>query len=88
MIILPKTPLSVRWKNPIKLGEQFLLVPAGAKHNVINTSATEALKLYTIYSPPNHKDAVIRHTKEEAETNKEEFDGTTTEQQVLIRIFL
>jgi len=58
-----------------------VMVPSGAKHNVINTSATEALKLYTIYSPPNHKDGVIRQTKEEAEAeaNKEEFDGVTTE---------
>jgi len=56
-----------------------VMVPSGAKHNVINTSDTEALKLYTIYSPPNHKDGVIRQTKEEAEANKEEFDGVTTE---------
>jgi mannose-6-phosphate isomerase-like protein (cupin superfamily) len=58
-----------------------VIVPAGAKHNVINTSNTEALKLYTIYSPPNHKNGIIRKTKKEAEAeeNKEEFDGTTTE---------
>jgi mannose-6-phosphate isomerase-like protein (cupin superfamily) len=58
-----------------------VIVPAGAKHNVINTSDTGALKLYTIYSPPNHKDGVIRQTKKEAEAeeNKEEFDGITTE---------
>ena len=58
-----------------------VIVPAGAKHNVINTSDTGALKLYTIYSPPNHKDGVMRQTKKvaEAEENKEEFDGTTTE---------
>lgn len=56
-----------------------VVVPAGAKHNVINTSDTVALKLYTIYSPPNHEDGVIRETKEEAETNEEMFDGTTTE---------
>lgn len=56
-----------------------IIVPAGAKHNVINTSDTEALKLYTIYSPPNHKDAIVRKTKEEANTHKEKFDGDTTE---------
>ena len=56
-----------------------VIVPAGAKHNIINTSDTGALKLYTIYSPPNHKDGVIHQTKKEAETDEEKFDGTTTE---------
>src|SRR5512138_1146204 len=46
-----------------------ILVPAGAKHNIINTSATEPLKLYTIYSPPHHKDGIVRATKAEAEAN-------------------
>lgn len=57
-----------------------VIVPAGAKHNVINTSDKEDLKLYTIYSPPNHEDGIIRRTKNEAETIKEKFDGRTTEQ--------
>jgi len=56
-----------------------IVVPAGAQHNVINTSETEELKLYTIYSPPHHKDGIIRATKEEAETDSPEFDGITTE---------
>ena len=56
-----------------------VVVPAGAQHNVINTSETEELKMYTIYSPANHKDGIVRATKEEAESNKEEFDGQTTE---------
>ena len=58
-----------------------IIVPAGAEHNVINTSATEDLKLYTIYSPAHHKDGIVRATKEEAEKkeNEEEFDGVTTE---------
>ncbi|MEI6222783.1 MAG: cupin domain-containing protein [bacterium] len=56
-----------------------IIVPAGAKHNIINTSDTQPLKLYTIYSPAHHKDAIIRPTKTEAEQNQEEFDGTTTE---------
>lgn len=56
-----------------------VIVPAGAKHNVINTSATEELKIYTIYSPPHHKDQIVRKTKAEAEANEEEFDGKTTE---------
>ena len=56
-----------------------VIVPAGAKHNVINTSGTEALKLYTLYSPPDHKDAIVHQTKKEAEENDIEFDGVTTE---------
>lgn len=56
-----------------------IVVPAGAEHNIINTSSTEDLKLYTIYSPPHHKDQIVRTTKEEALTNEEDFEGTTTE---------
>ncbi len=43
-----------------------VVVPAGSQHNIINTSTTEELKLYTIYSPPNHPDGTIHKTKEEA----------------------
>ena len=56
-----------------------IIVPAGAEHNVVNTSKTEDLKLYTIYSPPHHKDGIVRATKEQAEANEEDFDGVTTE---------
>ncbi|MGB9726701.1 MAG: cupin domain-containing protein [Minisyncoccia bacterium] len=56
-----------------------IVVPAGASHNVINTSETEDLKLYTIYSPAHHKDGIVRKTKEEAEQNEAPFDGITTE---------
>lgn len=56
-----------------------VVVPSGAKHNIINTSGTETLNLYTIYSPPHHKDGIVRATKAEAEANEEEFDGKTTE---------
>lgn len=56
-----------------------IVVPAGAQHNVINTSEIEELKLYTIYSPAHHKDGIVRKTKEEAEANEAEFDGKTTE---------
>ena len=56
-----------------------IIVPSGAQHNIINTSNSESLKLYTIYSPANHQDGIIRSTKREAEENKEEFDGKTTE---------
>ena len=58
-----------------------VIVPKGAEHNVIKTSQTEPLKLNTIYTPPHHKDGVIRKTKADAEApeNAEEFDGVTTE---------
>ena len=56
-----------------------VIVPAGARHNVINTSKTLDLKLYTIYSPPEHQDGTVRKTKAEAIAKPEEFDGKTTE---------
>ena len=56
-----------------------VIVPAGARHNVINVSKSESLKLYTIYSPAHHKDGIVRASKEEAEANEAEFDGVTTE---------
>lgn len=65
-------------KYVVKDGDA-VIIPAGAKHNVVNTSSAEELKMYTIYAPPHHKDQIIRKTKEEAEANEEEFDGKTTE---------
>lgn len=56
-----------------------VIVPAGAQHNVVNTSNEEPLKLYTLYSPAHHKDGIVRKTKEEADANEEDFDGQTTE---------
>jgi mannose-6-phosphate isomerase-like protein (cupin superfamily) len=56
-----------------------VIVPAGARHNVTNTSKRAQLKLYTIYSPPEHQDGTVRKTKEEALAKPEEFDGKTTE---------
>lgn len=60
-------------------GGDAVIVPAGAKHNVINTSKRVNLKLYTIYSPPEHQDGIVRHTKKEAIATEEHFDGRTTE---------
>ncbi len=57
-----------------------IIVPAGSQHNIINTSETDELKLYTIYSPANHIDGTIAATKEEAESHEEHFDGKITEQ--------
>lgn len=56
-----------------------IVVPAGAQHNVINTSDSDDLKLYTIYSPAHHQDGIVRPTKAEAEADSPEFDGKTTE---------
>jgi mannose-6-phosphate isomerase-like protein (cupin superfamily) len=55
-----------------------VIVPAGAKHNIINTG-TVPLKLYTLYAPPNHRDGVVHHTRADAEADNEHFDGKTTE---------
>lgn len=55
-----------------------IIVPAGAKHNVTNQGKSD-LKLYTIYTPPHHRDGVVHETRSEAETDNEHFDGTTTE---------
>jgi mannose-6-phosphate isomerase-like protein (cupin superfamily) len=55
-----------------------VVVPAGAKHNIINTGSVP-LKLYTLYAPPNHRDGVVHHTREDAEADEEQFDGKTTE---------
>lgn len=55
------------------------IVPQGAEHNVINTSDSEALKLYTLYCPPHHKDGTVHATKAEAESDDEHYDGVTTE---------
>jgi mannose-6-phosphate isomerase-like protein (cupin superfamily) len=55
-----------------------VVVPAGARHNIINTGS-ESLKLYTIYSPPNHRDGVVHHTRADAEADSEHFDGKTSE---------
>ncbi len=60
-------------------GGDALIIPAGAKHNIINIDSTKDLKMYTIYSPPHHKDGIIRNTKKEAEMDEEEFDGQITE---------
>ncbi|MDD2801811.1 MAG: cupin domain-containing protein [Methylococcales bacterium] len=58
-----------------------VIVPAGTNHNIINTG-TVSLKLYTLYSPPNHRDGVVHHTRADAEADTEQFDGQTTEYEV------
>jgi mannose-6-phosphate isomerase-like protein (cupin superfamily) len=63
--------------TPIEAGFA-ILVPAGTKHNIVNTGST-AMKLYTLYSPPNHRDGVVHHTRADALADTEKFDGKTTE---------
>jgi len=66
--------------NEYEVGDGVaVVVPAGAKHNIINISDSKELKLYTIYSPAHHEDGIVRVTKKEAEADNEEFDGKTTE---------
>ena len=64
-------------RTPIRAGFA-VVVPAGMTHNIINTGSVP-LKLYTIYSPPNHRDGVVHHTRADAEADHEHFDGKTTE---------
>lgn len=60
-------------------GGDAVIVPAGLKHNIINTSPSETLTLYTLYCPPHHRDQVVHATKEEALADDEHFAGQTTE---------
>ena len=55
-----------------------IIIPGGTNHNIINTG-TVPMKLYTIYSPPNHRDGIVHHTREDAEADHEHFDGKTSE---------
>jgi mannose-6-phosphate isomerase-like protein (cupin superfamily) len=57
--------------SEVKDGFAFV-VPAGTEHNVVNTSSESLLKLYTVYSPPNHPDGTIHKTKQEADKAEEE----------------
>ncbi len=52
-------------RHPLSDGSA-VVIPAGTEHNVVNTSATEPLRLYTIYSPPEHPDGTVNRTKQDA----------------------
>lgn len=58
--------------------DDAIVVPAGARHNVINTGS-EPLRLYTVYAPPEHRDGTVHRTKAEADSSNEHFDGGTSE---------
>lgn len=53
-----------------------VVIPAGTKHNVVNVG-DEPVRLYSVYSPPEHKDGTVHATK--ADDKEEHFDGVTTE---------
>lgn len=54
------------------VGDGFsIIIPAGTRHNIINTSFDMPMKLYTLYAPPNHKDGTIHKTKAEAQAAEE-----------------
>lgn len=55
-----------------------IVVPAGARHNVVNTG-DKPLRLYTLFAPPEHRDGTVQATKAEADAGDEHFDGKTTE---------
>jgi mannose-6-phosphate isomerase-like protein (cupin superfamily) len=56
-----------------------VVIPAGTRHNVINTSKSADLKLYSLYSPPEHKVGTVHRTKQEADTDADHhFDGRTS----------
>lgn len=58
--------------------DMAMIVPAGARHNVMNTG-TEPLKLYTLYAPPEHRHGTVHVTKADADASHEHFDGVTSE---------
>lgn len=58
--------------------DDAIIVPAGARHNVVNTG-DKPLRLYTIYAPPEHRDGTVHATKADAEVLEEHFDGKTSE---------
>lgn len=58
--------------------DDAIIVPAGARHNVVNTGS-KLLQLYTLYAPPEHRDGTVHATKADAEGKEEHFDGKTSE---------
>jgi mannose-6-phosphate isomerase-like protein (cupin superfamily) len=64
-------------RTPIASGTA-IVIPAGTKHDIINTGR-KPLQLYTIYSPPHHRDGVLHRTRADGEKDEEHFEGTTTE---------
>ena len=65
-------------RTAIRAGFAVLVPAGGTNHNIINTGSV-SLKLYTLYAPPNHRDGIVHHTRNDAEADNEHFDGKTTE---------
>ena len=59
-------------------GDNAIIVPAGARHNVMNTG-DKPLQLYTLYAPPEHRDGTVCATKADADVLQAHFDGKTSE---------
>jgi mannose-6-phosphate isomerase-like protein (cupin superfamily) len=53
----------------------IVVIPEGTEHNIVNTSADQDLKVYTLYSPPEHRDGVVHKTKAEADADDEHYEG-------------
>ena len=64
-------------RSPIEDGTA-ILVPAGSRHNVMNTGAGP-LQVYTLYAPPHHEEGTVHHSKADADASAEHFTGRTTE---------
>ncbi|MGL5115118.1 MAG: cupin domain-containing protein [Beijerinckiaceae bacterium] len=62
-----------------------VLVPAGTRHNIINTGDA-SLKLYTLYAPPNHRDGIVHKTRADAKRDTETFDGKPTERRIAVTV--
>lgn len=52
-----------------------IVIPKGVRHNVMNTNQDAPLKLYSIYTPPQHMEGTVHKTKEEAEASEEHYEG-------------
>jgi mannose-6-phosphate isomerase-like protein (cupin superfamily) len=69
----------INGKSRMAFAGDAVIVPAGAEHNIINTSKKKPLKFYTVYAPPHHEDGIVRKTKKAAEVSSPAFDGKVTE---------
>jgi mannose-6-phosphate isomerase-like protein (cupin superfamily) len=73
-----KGEVQIDGKSHAVEADDAIIVPAGARHNVLN-KGKEPLQLYTLYGPPEHKEGTVHVTKAQADAQEEHFDGKTTE---------
>lgn len=69
-VVMGRAKLILDGEENYPINDTVIIVPAGTEHNVINVSSKNDLKLYTIYSPSQHKDGIIHKTKKDAITDK------------------